>query len=321
MALNETVTHKAADTIIAASSGMKRRGLMGSVGKAAALGALAVGGVSAVSAVASVPAQAQTIGDSDILNFALQLEYLEAEYYLRALGQPGLAATGNAAGTGKLGTVSGGSAVPFKTAFVAQAAANIAADEQAHVLFLRGALGSAAVAEPTIDLSSGTSAAPGAWTKLALAAGLIVPGQTFNPYADEVSFLLGAFVFEDVGVTAYGGAAALISNKTYLSAAASILAVEAYHAATVRTLLGIIGAGTAVQAISNLRGALSGAAGAGANDDGGIVQPNGTYNVLPADSNALTYRRTTSQVLNIAYGGGLASGYLFFPNQLNGLIS
>ena len=138
--------------------------------------------------------------------------------------------------TGGTATVTGGSLVPFQNTAIAYMAQKIAVDELAHVTFIRTVLGSAAVPEPNIDLVN-------SFNTLAIAAGLIVAGQTFNPFESETNFLLGAYVFEDVGVTAYGGAAALLST-TVLPYAASILAVEGYHAGGIRTRLSEIG-GTA----------------------------------------------------------------------------
>ena len=310
------------DTNAQQDAGMDRRRLLKTAGLGAA-SAVAIGATAGAGLVAStVPARAATYTDADILNFALNLEYLEAEFYLRATTGQGLAAA-DTTGVGTQGTVSGpvGTPVPFRTQYIAQLADDIAADEQAHVRLLRAALGSAAVAEPQIDVM-------GAFTTLALAAGIIAPGTTFNPYQDEIAFLVGAYIFEDVGVTAYGGAAGLITSKAYLSAAASILAVEAYHAATVRTLLTTLGEdGTVTGKISALRATLSQSAAAsptpGAVDDFGGRQSTGQPNVGPFDANALTFQRTPAQVLSIVYGtpNGAGKGGLFFPNKVNGLFA
>ena len=283
-----------------------RRAFLKTAGMGTALAALA--------AVSSGEADAQTTNfDVAILNFALNLEYLEGEFYQRAVYGVGLDAS-LTGGIGTQGGVSGGSKVPFTNPVVQSIAAEIANDEKNHVIFLKSALGSSAVAEPVISLDA-------SFTALAAAAGL--PSE-FNPYADDFSFLLAAYVFEDVGVTAYNGAAPFITNKTYLGAAASILAVEAYHASTIRTLLfsqqnQFYNNATAL--ISSLRATL-----AGAKDDQAIGGDQSTLsggfpspaNIVPTDPNSLAFARTPRQVLNIVYGGPNATKGLFFPNGANG---
>lgn len=266
------------------------------------------------------PADAQTgPTDADILNFALNLEYLEAQFY-------SFAATGNGlpnnllTGTGTQGAVVGGRRVNFTDPVVAQYAQEIAADEIAHVSFLRTALGASAVSQPAIDV--GGTDPNGAFSSAARAAGLVGAGVAFDPYANDNNFLLGAFIFEDVGVTAYKGAAPLITSKVFLEAAAGILAVEAYHAAIVRTVLYAKGIQTpalrtSADAISNARDSLDGAS----DLDQGISPIGNASNIVPLDSNGLPYSRTTGQVLNIVYLNRMAvSRGGFFPTGVNGNI-
>ncbi|MEA1073129.1 ferritin-like domain-containing protein [Sphingomonas sp. LY160] len=257
--------------------------------------------------------------DGDILNFALNLEYLEAQFYLQAVNGVGLP-TNLTTGTGTRGEATGGRRVNFTDPVVEQYAREIAADEQAHVVFLRTALGATAVAQPTIDI--GTSPT-GAFSTAARAAGLIGPGESFDPYASDENFLLGAYIFEDVGVTAYKGASPLITNKTFLEAAAGLLAVEAYHAALVRTTLYRKGIQVpalldAAERISDARDSLDGATDL---DQGIRSRGNNESNIAPLDANGLAYSRNAGQVLNIVYLTGMARTQGgFFPNGVNGPI-
>jgi hypothetical protein len=280
-------------------------------------GVVAAGGaVSAMSGTAQAQAAAPT--DADVLNFALNLEYLEAQFYTFAVFGQGLP-SGSLGGTGTRGEATGGRRVTFTDPVVRQYAVEIAQDERLHVDFLRTALGSAAVAQPAIDISAAPN---GPFSNAARAAGLIGANQSFDPYANDENFLLGAYIFEDVGVTAYKGASPLITNKTFLEAAAGLLAVEAYHAALVRTVLFRKGMQTpslidATEAISNARDSLD-----GSDDRDQGVRPIGdASNIAPLDGSGLAFSRSAGQVLNIVYLNRMAVGQGgFFPAGVNGTI-
>ncbi len=260
-------------------------------------------GASPTPSPSATPLDPNTVSDFDILNFALNLEYLEAEFYLRAIGE----SLTTAESGGSAGTVTGGRAVNFTSTPVRQYAQEIANDERNHVRFLRSVLAGNAVAKPNINFTDAFNAA-------ARAIGL----DAFDPFADQTSFLLGSFVFEDVGVTAYKGAARFIDNKAqYLGAAASILAVEAIHAGLIRHLIADIGGNTVEIAnkISGLR-----AQAGGGKDEG--VTINGVPNYVVAQNNTVVYSRTFAEVLRVVYltPTGTPSQGGFFPNGVNGNI-
>ena len=87
---------------------------------------------SAATAASASTKDANSISDSAILNFALNLEYLEGEFYSFAVHGHGLPAS-LTHGTGQRGPVIGGRAVPFRTRAIRQFAAEIARDELDHV--------------------------------------------------------------------------------------------------------------------------------------------------------------------------------------------
>jgi ferritin-like protein len=289
-------------------------------GRRAFIKTLGIGGTAAAifGGLGAKAAAPTNLVDLDIVTFALNLEYLEAEYYLNAATGKGLAST-EIDGKGGAGKVTGGRKVKFSNPIVSDYCQEIAADEHNHVKLLRSVLGNQVIGRPAIDIGS-------AFTTAAQAAGVIGAGQTFDPYADDVSFLLGAYIFEDVGVTAYSGAAPFISDKGILAAAAGILAVEAYHAGLVRTFLFAQQSSFVTEAtaqISNLRASLSGN---GVNDDQGIGADQSTLgggsktpsNIIPTDANSVAYARTPREVANIVFGAKGASSGLFFPAGLTG---
>ncbi len=300
----------------------RRRFLRGAGLGAASIAALGAG------AFVSGGAKADATLDLEILNFALNLEYLEASFYLIATTGTGL----DPADLGpNPGVITGGHQATFGDPLVQAYAQEIAHEEQKHVRFLRAAitaLGGTPVSCPALDLID-------SFRTLATAAGL---SPEFHPYKDSNHFLLASYVFEDVGVTAYHGAAPLITNKTVLDKAAGIMAVEAYHAGIIRTVLFAGGFADQTAKIANVRATLAGTAGTQNIDDRGVgtVQaPSivdcsfgqdgstvlGGLTAPPPGNNAIAFDRTTTQILSIVYGAQNVHKGLFFPNGLNGSIA
>jgi len=306
--------------------------------KLAGAGAAAAGGLGLLSACGSdddddsptptptpsptpTPTASGVSTDVGILQLALNLEYLEAQFYsIAAFGRrlPDASLTGS---VGTRGDVTGGRQVTFSDPVIASYAREIAGDEIAHVNALRAVLTAAGstlvINQPAINIDGG---ATGAFTAAARAAGLVdKTSGTFDPYENDQNFLLAAFLFEDVGVSAYKGASPLITSAAYLEAAAGILAAESYHAGLIRTELFARGATAraAANAIATARDSLDGST----TLDAGIANSDGTANLVPADTNGIAYSRSSAQVHNIAYlrtTAGIGGG--FFPAGTNNSI-
>ncbi|KAL3162575.1 hypothetical protein ABBQ38_008626 [Trebouxia sp. C0009 RCD-2024] len=279
---------------------------------------LALLGLLALSAPAADARQLkQMITDADILNFALNLECLEAQFYHCAVYGTPLSEELTAGGPAPIGCQQAN----FTNDDVLNLVTNVAQDEMKHVAFLRNALGNYSVQCPLVDIGPAFAAAANA----ALGMDLSPP---FSPYTNDLFFLHGAFIFEDVGVTAYKGAAPLLQDPTILSAAAGILAVEAYHAGYIRTSLIQVGdvvtpygvnVTTIVNSIAAIRDMLDGTE---TNDEvGGIFDVETGMDILaPVDDNAIVFSRTPAQVLAIVYLGSSSKPGGFYPNGINGKI-
>ena len=221
------------------------------------------------------PVEAAAYSDTDILNFALNLEYLEAEFYAMATYGTTLVKLGVITSADETGPTTGGAKIANfgEQGTIATA---LRVDEIAHVKYLRTALGSQAAKKPAINLN-------------ALGYG----------FSSVTSWLKLARQFEDVGVSAYLGAAPLISSSAYLAAAGAILSTEAQHSGAVRMYCYAMGINS--PAVD------------------GVDVPPSSQHPFDVDANALSIPRTPAQVLNIVYAGGRCSGG-FYPNGMNGTI-
>ncbi len=138
-----------------------------------------------------------------VFQYALTLEYLEAEFYTRGVAAAGL--------------IPAGASVAAIT--------TIRDHENQHVAFLRTALtslGKTPVSKPTFDFSAGNGSGTGPFATV---------------FTNYDIFLAVAQVFEDTGVRAYKGQAPnLLRQGALLTAALNIHSVEGRHAAKIRQM-------------------------------------------------------------------------------------
>lgn len=176
-----------------------------SLGKKAALAAVPFG-LGAVSKKAKATTAFQNDSITDALQLALTLEYLEAEFYNKALDS-GVLPTGKPE----------------------QIYMQISKHEDAHVTLLQNALGASSIPSPEFDFTAG---------------GLFDPFNE-NGTGQETAYaqlLALAQAFEDTGVRAYKGQAGnVMSNPDILTTALQIHSVEARHASEIRRLRGLEG--------------------------------------------------------------------------------
>lgn len=251
------------------------------------------------------------------LNLALNLEYLGAQFYTMATTGAGLSAA-TIAGVGRIGTVAGGRKAMLTDAAIAAYAADLATDKLAHVTALRQQLGAEAAGQPQIDLSS---AATSAFSVAAAAAGVIGSGGTFDAFASDDNFLLGAFLIENTVAATYRALATGLSDAPAALAAAN-LSGAIYQGGLIRTMLTerMADNATLSLAVTNLCAYLAKLDGTNAGDQTLANADATSVNIVDSNGNPIPFLRSPDQVLKTLYLTPTATAGGFLPGGANGVI-
>ncbi|CAK7351721.1 unnamed protein product [Dovyalis caffra] len=263
--------------------------------------------------------------DKDLIQFPLNLEFLEAEFFLNgALGR-GLDAFEPAFAAG--GPPPIGAQKANLDPVTRRIIEEFGYQEVGHLRAIITTVGG--TPRPLYDLS------PQAFGKLFDKAIGYKLDPPFNPYSNTVNYLLASYAIPYVGLVGYVGTIPLLANYTSKSLVASLLGVESGQDAVIRALLYekanekvlpySITVAEFTNAISNVRNEL---AMCGIKDEGLIVplylgaENRTESNILSADTNSLSYARSQPEILRILYGTG--SEYKpggFLPRGGNGKIA
>uniref|UniRef100_A0A1D1YIQ4 Desiccation-related protein PCC13-62 n=1 Tax=Anthurium amnicola TaxID=1678845 RepID=A0A1D1YIQ4_9ARAE len=245
--------------------------------------------------------------DVDLLQFALNLEHLEADFFLHSALGYGLDVVAPELVMG--GPYPIGAQRANLDDLTRRIVGEFALQEVGHLRAIKGTVGG--FPRPLLDLSSRNFAII---FDQAFGYALTPP---FDPYANTVNYLLASYVIPYVGLVGYVGANPNINGFVSKRLLAGLLGVEAGQDAVIRAQL-YVRAEEVVHPynhtveeftarISELRNQL---AMCGVKDEGVVVPPyqgaegNTSSNVLSADPDSLSYARTPADILRVVYGTG-----------------
>ncbi|XVF86622.1 hypothetical protein PTKIN_Ptkin18bG0057200 [Pterospermum kingtungense] len=263
--------------------------------------------------------------DKDRIEFAQNLEFLEAEFFVN--GALGIGLDAFAPEFAKGGPPPIGAKKANLDPVIRKIIEEFGYQEIGHLRAIVTTVGG--IPRPLLDISSENFAE---LFDKAVGYSLDPP---FDPYADTTKFLLASYAIPYVGLVGYVGTIPYLANFTSRGLVASLLGVESGQDAVLRALLNEIANEKVVpydltvadftNMISELRNNL---ARCGIKDEGLIVplelgaENRTTYNILSADPNSLSYARTPPEILRIVYGGGDEDNPGgFFPEGANGNIA
>ena len=234
------------------------------------------------------PTPTPTLSMVDLLNFALNIEYLGASFYLYITTGNGLSSADLGAGAGD---IPGIPKVNFTNPAVTAVAQELAADEVKHVQFLRAtisSLGGTPVSAPAINLA---------------AMGALTSDATFLALGRQLA-TVGYSTYAAIFMALSNPEASIGANGSAITYAAQILNTESQHEGTLRQFC--IDLGVVSPAL-----------------DSNDRPPSSTAIFNTLSNTGTILMRSTSSVLNIVYaapGKSAVTSGVFFPEGLNGNI-
>lgn len=219
-------------------------GAMGLARRSLFKGAAAMAAMAGAGVVAPIrSASAQTLGDIDLLNLVLNMEYLLAQFTTQLIPptpsasnpNPPLVPLDRLTGNGIDGVpIIPGRKLDFKDAVLRLVITEMAADSRNHLGPIRVVIGALAVRQPLIDISAKATAP---FSVAMQRAGVVAPGAVFDPYESEENALYALLYLKNITVAAYRGLTSRITNRVVVQNFTGLLGTEAVHAATIRSYL------------------------------------------------------------------------------------